>query len=97
MSLNSAHYVVAEDEAEAFWFLGNLATVIASGEQTGGALSLVEFLAPAGFATPRHVHHSEDEAFYVLEKITRRYLRRHEVGSGRRIVRVAAEGSPPWV
>jgi quercetin dioxygenase-like cupin family protein len=67
MPLTSSHFAIADDEAEAFWFLGNLATVIASGESTGGVLSLVEFLAPPGFATPRHVHHAEDEAFYVLE------------------------------
>ena len=28
---------------------------------------MVEFTHPPGFATPRHVHHAEDEAFYVLE------------------------------
>jgi hypothetical protein len=26
----------------------------------------VEFTHPAGFATPRHVDHAEDETFYVL-------------------------------
>jgi Cupin domain len=26
----------------------------------------VEFLHPPGFATPRHIHHRADEAFYVL-------------------------------
>ena len=67
MSLTSSHFAIAEDEAEAFWFLGNLATLKARGEQTGGALAVVEFVAPPGFATPRHVHHDEDEAFYVLE------------------------------
>ncbi len=34
--------------------------------QTGGALATVEFLHPAGFATPLHVHHTADEAFYIL-------------------------------
>jgi quercetin dioxygenase-like cupin family protein len=67
MSFTSSHYAIAEDEAEAFWFLGNLATVKAGGKRTGGALAVVEFVAPPGFATPRHVHHAEDEAFYVLE------------------------------
>ncbi|MEO6207803.1 MAG: cupin domain-containing protein [Candidatus Limnocylindrales bacterium] len=67
MSFTSTHYALAEDEAEAFWFLGNLATLKAGGEKTGGALSVVEFMAPPGFATPYHVHHAEDEAFYVLE------------------------------
>ena len=48
------------------WFLGTLATVKAPGSSTGGALSVVEFLHPPGFATPSHVHHRADEAFYVL-------------------------------
>ncbi|MGH9454238.1 MAG: cupin domain-containing protein [Terriglobia bacterium] len=39
----------------------------ATGESTGGAFGLIEQLIPAGFATPYHVHHAEDEAFYVLE------------------------------
>jgi quercetin dioxygenase-like cupin family protein len=67
MSLSSLHYAVADDAAEAFWFLGNLAIVKAGGDQTGGKLAVVEFSAPPGFATPRHVHHAEDEAFYVIE------------------------------
>ena len=39
----------------------------ATGEQTGGALGLVEQILPAGFASPWHLHHNEDEAFYVAE------------------------------
>jgi quercetin dioxygenase-like cupin family protein len=51
----------------AFWFLGALTFVKATGESTNGAFGLVEQLIPAGFASPYHVHHLEDEAFYVLE------------------------------
>src|ERR687893_2599984 len=67
MAATSEHYVVAEDEAEAIWFLGTLATVKAAADLTGGALSIVEFTHPPGFATPPHVHHETDEGFYVLE------------------------------
>ena len=35
--------------------------------QTGGAFTLLEWAAPEGFGPPRHVHHREDEAFYLLE------------------------------
>jgi quercetin dioxygenase-like cupin family protein len=66
MAIVSDHCVVADNDAEAIWFLGTLATLKASGAGTGGALSVVEFTHPAGFATPLHVHHAEDEAFYVL-------------------------------
>jgi len=67
MALASEHYVLAADEAEATWFLGCLVTIKGVSARTGGALGLVEILHPRGFATPRHVHHGEDEAFYVIE------------------------------
>jgi quercetin dioxygenase-like cupin family protein len=39
-----------------------------TGESTNGSFGLMEHweMAP-GFASPYHVHHLEDEAFYVLE------------------------------
>ena len=52
---------------EAWWWLGMLATIKATGEQTGGQFSLVEILAPDGFGSELHVHHREDEGFYILE------------------------------
>jgi mannose-6-phosphate isomerase-like protein (cupin superfamily) len=54
-------------EGKSFWFLGTLMTLKASAETTHGAFSLIEQIAPVGFAPPRHVHHAEDEAFYILE------------------------------
>jgi quercetin dioxygenase-like cupin family protein len=55
------------EEGPAFWFLNTLSTVKASSESTGGSLSIVHHIAPPGFATPFHLHHVEDEAFYVLD------------------------------
>ncbi len=66
MSVVSEHYTLGADEAEAVWFAGCLATLKGLGAQTGGVLAAVEFRHPPGFATPRHVHHDADEAFYVL-------------------------------
>ena len=54
-------------EGEALWWIGMLATIKATAEQTGGQYTLVEILAPEGFASPLHVHHFEDEGFYVLD------------------------------
>jgi mannose-6-phosphate isomerase-like protein (cupin superfamily) len=54
-------------EGEAFWFIGMLATIKATADQTGGQYILVEILAPEGFASPLHVHHFADEGFYILE------------------------------
>lgn len=59
-------FVRRQDEGEALWFLGNLVTVKAGGEQTHGRVTVVEFLNPAGFAPPLHRHLDEDEMFYLL-------------------------------
>jgi quercetin dioxygenase-like cupin family protein len=52
---------------DAFWWQGSLMTIKARSEETGGALGLVEGSFYGGFGPPLHVHHREDEAFYVLE------------------------------
>ncbi len=49
------------------WFLGLATRVHAGPENTDGTLSVVEQVIPAGFASPWHVHHDEDESFLVLE------------------------------
>ena len=54
-------------EGEAWWWFGALATFKATGEQTGGRYALVEILVPDGYEGVRHVHHFEDEGFYILE------------------------------
>ncbi|MCO5065217.1 MAG: cupin domain-containing protein [Rhizobiaceae bacterium] len=48
-------------------FLGLPTWIKAGRELTGGEFSLIEQIIPAGFESPWHVHHSEDEAFYVIE------------------------------
>lgn len=52
---------------DAAWFLGAETWVRATAAQTGRALGLVEHILEPGFASPYHLHHNEDEAFYVLE------------------------------
>jgi quercetin dioxygenase-like cupin family protein len=41
--------------------------MLAPGEQTGGVFTLVEVKVPPGGGPPLHIHHREDEAFFVLE------------------------------
>jgi quercetin dioxygenase-like cupin family protein len=55
------------DDAPAYWFLNTLHILLASSESTGGAYSLIHLTATPGFASPYHLHHTEDEAFYVLD------------------------------
>jgi quercetin dioxygenase-like cupin family protein len=54
-------------EGEAIWFLGILATIKSSAETTDGRVAVIEHLAPQGSGSPLHVHHNEDEWFYVTE------------------------------
>ena len=42
-------------------------TLKASGEETGGSIGFLEATSPVGYGPPRHIHHSSDELFYVLE------------------------------
>ena len=65
-------------EGEALWSVGALTTVKATGEQTAGAYSLVEDLAPKGAGTPLHRHQEDDEAFYVLDGAMTFYLSNDE-------------------
>ena len=52
---------------EALWFLDNLSRIHVGGDETGGGLGLVEMTARGGDMPPLHVHHRNDEAFYVLD------------------------------
>jgi quercetin dioxygenase-like cupin family protein len=52
---------------ESYAFFGALATLKATSASTDGKLMLIEHVAPRGIGSPLHVHHREDEWFYVLE------------------------------
>ena len=49
------------------WFLGCQVWQRATSADTAGALGLIEQIVPPGFGSPFHVHHNEDESFYVLD------------------------------
>ena len=62
----SRTFAVGSDEGEARWWFGGLATIKATKEQTGGQYTLDEVLNAEGEG-PLHVHHREDEGFWILE------------------------------
>ncbi|RKN50880.1 cupin domain-containing protein [Micromonospora endolithica] len=64
-------YVRRSDQGTPYWFLGNLVTLKAAGADTGGRLTVAEFLNPPGFAPPLHRHQVEDEMFYVISGTAR--------------------------
>ena len=52
---------------ESVWYSGWLMTFLATGEDTQGRFALVEGIARKGNVPPPHIHHREDETFYVVE------------------------------
>ena len=60
-------FKLKDGEGNARWWGGGLATIKATGKETGGLYSIVEVLEPLGARAPLHLHRKEDEAFYVLE------------------------------
>jgi quercetin dioxygenase-like cupin family protein len=52
---------------EARWWFAGLAEITATAEDTGGRLTIVEVTEPPGAESPLHVHHREDEGFWILE------------------------------
>jgi mannose-6-phosphate isomerase-like protein (cupin superfamily) len=58
---------IPAEAGEAVWFTHNRMTIKATAEETGGAFGLVEAIGPAGSSPPLHIHHREDEAFWLLE------------------------------
>lgn len=49
------------------WFIENLAYVHLDCDDTGGAYHLGEVVGRRGDMPPLHVHHRDDETFYMLE------------------------------
>lgn len=59
--------VVPAREGQARWWFSNLAVIKTTAADTGGQMTIIEVTEPPGVSGPRHVHHREDEAFWVLE------------------------------
>ena len=58
---------VGKDEGDARWWFGSLAVIKASVADTGGQMAIIEITEPPGAEAPLHVHHREDEGFWLLE------------------------------
>lgn len=61
----TTHSAIAEPEQ--IWWQGARFQIKARSEDTGGMIGVAEADFWAGLGPPLHVHHREDEAFYVLE------------------------------
>jgi mannose-6-phosphate isomerase-like protein (cupin superfamily) len=67
LTMAQSPFTYARGEGQSFYFLGTLMTLKAGSAETNGQFSLIEQVAPPGFATPLHLHHGEDEAMYILD------------------------------
>lgn len=67
MLTTDGFYSSDREKGSLIWFLGTLMNMRASGVQTRGSFGLIEQVLSPGFAPPLHIHHGEDEAFYLLE------------------------------
>ncbi len=59
--------ILRAGQGKSIWVVGDLYTILASCEDTGGAYALIRAEVPPQSGPPAHVHHREDEAFYILE------------------------------
>jgi quercetin dioxygenase-like cupin family protein len=60
-------YMVNNEDGQLLQVWGASISIKAHSEQTGGVFNLFEVRCPPGFATPLHIHHTEDVVVYVLE------------------------------
>ena len=67
MLSSDGFFISDREKGSLVWFLGTLMDLRASGTQTKGSFGLIEQVLPPGFTPPLHIHHGEDEAFYLLE------------------------------
>jgi quercetin dioxygenase-like cupin family protein len=58
---------VRKNEGEARWWFGALAEIKATAADTGGQMTIVEVTEHPGAEAPLHVHHRDDEGFWILE------------------------------
>lgn len=54
-------------QGDAFWVLGDHYMFKVSSEETSGSLAVVEIVAFPQNGPPPHIHHREDESFYILD------------------------------
>lgn len=62
-----AAFAVPPGEGRHFWHIDSLMTFKAMAEGTGGRLAVWEQLLPHKSSPPLHVHHHDDESWFVLD------------------------------
>ena len=65
-NVSAAPFIQSREEAELTWFFGGQNRIRVTSAQTGGNLAVIEQLADPGLGSPYHIHHNEDEEFYII-------------------------------
>jgi quercetin dioxygenase-like cupin family protein len=73
---------VTTGEGEARWWFGSLAVIKATSADTGGQMTIVEVTCPPGEEAPLHVHHREDEGFWILDGSVTLYVGDETIEAG---------------
>jgi len=73
-SLQSKPYMLDKNEGQFLQSLGASVSLKANSEQTGGVFNLFEVSCPPLYATPLHIHYTEDVAVYILEGVLTFFL-----------------------
>ncbi|WP_027087951.1 cupin domain-containing protein [Cohnella panacarvi] len=55
------------NDTNTFKFLGNTSSLLVSGDETDGQFAILQMVETKGCEPPPHVHHREDESFFILE------------------------------
>jgi quercetin dioxygenase-like cupin family protein len=82
-------------ESTALWVLGGLYEIKVSGEESGGACTVMEMTMPAGFGPPPHTH-AGGEVVYVLDGAMAYHLGDETVEGGPGSVFHIAAGTLEW-
>ncbi len=67
-------YLHQPEESELRWIGETSTYFLATGEQTGGAFTLVDEQAKRGESVPLHLHWEDMESFYVVEGVITLYI-----------------------
>jgi len=66
-SYGTKPYLLNNEEGQCLHSLGTQISIKATSEQTGGVFNVFEVSCSPDYATPLHIHYTEDVAVYVLE------------------------------
>jgi len=73
---------------------GDVVTFKVVGDDCGGAMTILETVTPPNMGPPPHVHHREEETFYIVEGSFVFHIADRRIMAGQGSVLVAPKGVP---